>query len=948
MSRHGHQQFTTGVRPRSAPRGHMTWATVLGLASIIAAIAVATPAAAQSRWEFVSIPGLPAGAHLQSVSVCGPNLFVWASVDGGTIETRDAYLYRWDRRAWSLQMHVPGFGAGVLATSATEAFAAVQPPDQVGLRMFHWLSGVWTEQTLPAGSSSPSGVIVGRTDDVYYRTGFGGDPHHYVLHYDGVQWGIAADLPNIGWGAPATAYVAPDQIYLATCQGYELWDGTNWTWYYPTGLGCDVEGAWGMRDGSGQLSMYVIGNPGFGYGVYIWRLTESFPGSKFGNWSVAFGLPTGYAQGYGHRIWGSAPNDVYAVCYANHAGHVYHYDGGSWTEITDFGPIAAANLLAGDGAEDVWVGMEDSRLLHFWRHTVIAPQDPGLCVSTVNPTVTVPVRIERTDATPLGGISATFRLSSNLQLSSGLASIVEGGYLSSAGSTSFHAIDNGDGSYTVDDVILGTPCGATAASGELFRVTVKKVPGADGTGTLSMTDFALRDCANADVDGAGGSPVTLTIDTAPPPAVTDLLSTQLAVDTNGDGTRQVKLTFTAPGDAALVEVYRAGFGNYPEYDDPPNPGSVPATPGYPPPAPWVLTAVTASGETEELTARDVYSYALFSKDACGNVSAVSNVPPGTLNYLLGDVHDGWSDCHGDNLVSTSDLSFLGAHYGITLGANDPLGCLDVGPTLDRSVRTRPTTDSRLNFEDLMVLAMNYTSGHAVLKQAAVKTSSVDALAVDGPASVEQGATFAVRVRLDGSGAAQGVSLKLSWNAAVAEPVSVAAGDLVVTQGGTVLSSEPGDVDAVLLGAREVGFTGAGDLAMVTFRALSTGEPRVGIASAIARDAANRTVPLGWSEPIGVTPSVPARTELTRAYPNPFQSVLSLSYSLARPGHVALSIYDLVGRRVRVLVNGDEPAGTRAVVWDGANDARTRLPAGFYVVRMDAGGVTHSRSLFMTH
>ena len=99
--------------------------------------------------------------------------------------------------------------------------------------------------------------------------------------------------------------------------------------------------------------------------------------------------------------------------------------------------------------------------------------------------------------------------------------------------------------------------------------------------------------------------------------------------TDGDGTTKVGITFTAPGDAATVEVYRAGYGQYPEYDD--NGGAVPATPGsYPPGPPWVLTSVGASGQSDETTQRDFYYYVAYAKDACGNVGPVSNQTGGTL------------------------------------------------------------------------------------------------------------------------------------------------------------------------------------------------------------------------------------------------------------------------------------------------------------------------------
>jgi len=124
---------------------------------------------------------------------------------------------------------------------------------------------------------------------------------------------------------------------------------------------------------------------------------------------------------------------------------------------------------------------------------------------------------------------------------------------------------------------------------------------------------------------------------------------------------------------------------------------------------WTLTGITASGQTEELAQRDEYYYAAFSKGGCGKLSAVSNVPRGTLNYLLGDVHDGQPghECRGDNRVSTEDMSYMTANYGITLAPGDPRACLDIGPTVTGAADSRPLTDDRVDFEDMMILQANF-------------------------------------------------------------------------------------------------------------------------------------------------------------------------------------------------------------------------------------------------
>src|SRR5262249_44039423 len=102
-----------------------------------------------------------------------------------------------------------------------------------------------------------------------------------------------------------------------------------------------------------------------------------------------------------------------------------------------------------------------------------------------------------------------------------------------------------------------------------------------------------------------------------------------------------------------------------------------------------------------------YYYVAFVHGSGQNVSAASNRTSGTLNYHLGDVTNGFTAGAGDNNVNVADLSLLGAHYGITGAGVLPFAYLDVGPTSDGSTAGRPLTDQAINFEDLVMFALNF-------------------------------------------------------------------------------------------------------------------------------------------------------------------------------------------------------------------------------------------------
>ncbi|MBD3335409.1 MAG: hypothetical protein GF355_07815, partial [Candidatus Eisenbacteria bacterium] len=357
---------------------------------------------------------------------------------------------------------------------------------------------------------------------------------------------------------------------------------------------------------------------------------------------------------------------------------------------------------------------------------------PGDCLSIGNTCATVPVNFNRDDTSGARGISVTFQLSSELELCDTYgASIDQGTWLAGYNST-FQVYDNGGGSYTVDQAILGSPCGVTTG-GELFTVDVTAGPGADpvDSGTITVTDVIVRDCNNQPLPGIPGEPGTVTIDTVAPVPVDALAAQQIKTGNDADGTTEIALAWSDPGEGTAAEIYRKGFGAYPEYDD--GGGAVPSVPADPASAVadgWTQVGsgvlVADEGYIDEPGDRDFWYYVVFSYDDCGNVSAVSDMTGGTLNYHLGDTSDGVGTYPGDNDVGGLDASDLGSSYGTSDGDAAYDTAVDYGPTTDFSVDARPTTDDVINFEDLIVFAINYGQVSATGEPAAEEVAGRDA------------------------------------------------------------------------------------------------------------------------------------------------------------------------------------------------------------------------------
>ena len=82
--------------------------------------------------------------------------------------------------------------------------------------------------------------------------------------------------------------------------------------------------------------------------------------------------------------------------------------------------------------------------------------------------------------------------------------------------------------------------------------------------------------------------------------------------------------------------------------------------------------------------------------------------------------------------------------------------------------------------------------------------------------------------------------------------------------------------------------------------------------------------------------LPDEFALHQNYPNPFNPVTTLRYDLPENGLVNITIYDMLGRHVKTLVNQDQVAGYKSVIWNATNDYGKPVSAGIYLYQIQAG------------
>jgi len=90
--------------------------------------------------------------------------------------------------------------------------------------------------------------------------------------------------------------------------------------------------------------------------------------------------------------------------------------------------------------------------------------------------------------------------------------------------------------------------------------------------------------------------------------------------------------------------------------------------------------------------------------------------------------------------------------------------------------------------------------------------------------------------------------------------------------------------------------------------------------------------------------LPEQFALLQNYPNPFNPTTVIRYALPRHARVKLVIYNLLGKKVRTLVDANETPGFKQITWNGANDASARVASGIYIYRLETADFRATRKL----
>ena len=142
-------------------------------------------------------------------------------------------------------------------------------------------------------------------------------------------------------------------------------------------------------------------------------------------------------------------------------------------------------------------------------------------------------------------------------------------------------------------------------------------------------------------------------------------------------------------------------------------------------------------------------------------------------------------------------------------------------------------------------------------------------------------------------------------------------------GGVVYDNEPGAADA----APATTAVADGDITIVDGR-LAWTTRSAGAAGELAGNPAHE---------------IPTAYALSQNFPNPFAGSTAVRFDLPEPSVVRIAVYDLLGRQVASLAQGELPAGRHMRMWSTRGVAGGPVQAGVYVLRMEAAPLAGGRT-----
>ncbi len=96
----------------------------------------------------------------------------------------------------------------------------------------------------------------------------------------------------------------------------------------------------------------------------------------------------------------------------------------------------------------------------------------------------------------------------------------------------------------------------------------------------------------------------------------------------------------------------------------------------------------------------------------------------------------------------------------------------------------------------------------------------------------------------------------------------------------------------------------------------------------------------------VESTIPDKFTLSNAYPNPFNPTTNFNFTIAQSGLVRIAIYNILGQKIKTLINTEMQAGSYKATWDGTDNYGTHVSSGIYFYRMETQNFSATKKMIL--
>jgi hypothetical protein len=391
-------------------------------------------------------------------------------------------------------------------------------------------------------------------------------------------------------------------------------------------------------------------------------------------------------------------------------------------------------------------------------------------------------------------------------------------------------------------------------------------------------------------------------------------------------------------------VIRYNFQNqYPIYQDsiPPHPGTmgegILAATGV------VDTSYTLAGPPD--LNPDIYSFSIWTLSKHGLYSLTPNINATATNYILGDFSPSPDGC----IKFGAEFGALAVAYNSVYGDPNFNDSLDIAPTSNSKAWGYPIPDQKIDFEDLVIFALNYDQWHCMATtNQTQRTKLPEKMAASGPLSVtvtvpllaNAGDEIMIPVAVDNYDAVKGYHVVLGYNNNNFELVRIEPGSAYDSKTESFFyhnqKSNRIDVSGIILGTTET--FGSTEFFRVVLRAKNTSEVNLDEVQFTFRDRENTNIEA--SMVVSKTTPLPRDFALSQNYPNPFNPTTNIVMSLPTASDYKLTIFNVLGQVVTSF-EGYSEAGYKTILWDASG-----FSSGIYLYKLEAGTFRSTKKMVL--